>query len=100
MKQPNLIKRLKYRSARKKLNPHINTSNPIINGLVDLVIEYHYDYDTVYAVYKEWNKNIEATESTLISAFFMGMDPLDITQGSVERFGEVLRARMITIGDE
>ena len=50
--------------------------------------------------YKEWNKNIEATESTLISALFMCMDPLDITQESVEGFGEVLRARMITIGDD
>jgi len=100
MKQPKFIQRLRYKSARKKLIPHINTSNPIIDDLVDLVIKYRYDYDTIYAVYEEWNQNIEATESTLISALFMCMDPLDITQESVERFGVVLRARMITIGDD
>ena len=99
MKTPYFIKRLKYRSARKKLIPHIKTSNPIINDLVDLVIKYHYDYDTIYAVYQEWDQDLEATESTLISALFMCMNPLDITQESVERFGEVLRAGMITIGD-
>ena len=45
MKQPKFIQRLRYKSARKKLIPYINTSNPIIDDLVDLVIKYRYDYE-------------------------------------------------------
>ena len=42
---------------------------------------------------------MEVTESTLISALVMCIEPLDITQESVKRIGEVIRARMITLGD-
>jgi len=99
MKQPKFIQRLKYKSVRKKLIPHIKTENPIIDDLVDLVIKYHYDYDTIYAVYLEWDRNLEVTESTLISALVMCIEPLDITQESVNRIGEAIRASMITLGD-
>ena len=99
MKQPKFIQRLKYKSVRKKLIPHIKTENPIINDLVDLTIKYHYDYDTVYAVYLEWDKDLAATESVFVTAFFMLENPLEITQESMERFREVLRASMITLGD-
>jgi len=99
MKQPKFIQRLRYKSARKKLIPHINTSNPILNDLVDLVIKYHYDYDTIYSVYEEWNKDPKATESVFVSAFYMGMNPLDITHENIRRFGEVIKDCMITLGD-
>lgn len=66
---------------------------------MDLVIKYHYDYDTVYTVYREWNKSLKATESTLISAWYMGIDPLDITQESMARFGEVIKQYMISMED-
>jgi len=100
MNTPTFIKRLKYRSARKKLIPYIKTENPIINGLVDLVLKYNYDYDTVYAVYTEWDNDIITTESTLISALFMSVDPLSITQDSMRQLEEVIRMSMITIGDD
>lgn len=99
MNPPKFITNLIRRSMRKKLIPHIKTTNPIINELVDIAIKYHYDYDTIYKVYSEWDNNIEATESVFVSAFFMCVDPLEITQESMRRFGEVIRECMISMAE-
>lgn len=97
MNPPQFITKLKYRAIRKKLIPNIKTTNPIVNELVDLAIKYHYDYDTIYSVYSKWDNNLEATESVFVTAFFMCVDPLEITPESMKRFGEVIRASMISM---
>ena len=100
MKLLEFILKLKHRSIRKKLIPHLKTTNPIIDDLVDLSIEYHYDYDTIYSVYTEWDHDLKATESVFVTALYMVVDPLDITQDRMRRFGDVLAKSMITIGED
>ena len=100
MRLPEFILKLKYRSIRKKLIPRLKTTNPIIKDLVDLVIKYDYDYDTIYSVYIEWDKDIKATESAFITALYIAVDPLDITQDRMRIFGDALAKSMIIIGEE
>ena len=100
MKLPEFIIKLKYRPIRKKLIPRLKTTNPIIDDLVDLVIKYHYDYDTIYSVYTEWDQDLKATESVFVTALYMVVDPLDITQDRMRIFGDALAKSMIIIGEE
>jgi hypothetical protein len=52
---------------------------PLIKEVADIAAHVPYHYDTVYKVWLEWGRDLEATNNVFLISAGMSLHPLDVT---------------------